>query len=353
MTENNKCYKEIDTLIIKFLSNEIDPLDLKRLTAYSKESHEYNEYIKQNIKLWISSYDSRMSNNPNLKFNSEVAYNRFLNRIDDYIKKLNNNGLHKINNKRSQHIKWADLLFRIAAVFILLIGLSILLYPLKKTLNNTINGTVHLDVPLGSISVITLPDNTKVWLNAGSSLNYSNDYGVNDRKVNISGEAYLEVASNPDKPFELSVYGVEVRVLGTKFNVKAYDEENQSIISLLEGEVLVTSSVSRKEIYLYDNQRVCVDKYSGDMKKEEGVGENAYKWIEGNLFFDHERLDVIAATLMRRYKVIIKVDDSIKNERFYGNLTSRGQELKDVLDKLVETGHVQYKYIDGTYYMHR
>jgi transmembrane sensor len=87
----------------------------------------------------------------------------------------------------------------------------------------------------GSKTNLVLPDGTKVWLNAGSNMTYDKDYGVNIREVNLTGEAYFDVIKNPKKPFIIHTGKIDIKVLGTAFNVRCYPDEKNTETSLVRG----------------------------------------------------------------------------------------------------------------------
>ena len=113
-----------------------------------------------------------------------------------------------------------------------------------------------------------LPDGSTVWLNAGSRLTYDSLYGTTLREVTLSGEAYFDVVKNPKKPFIIHTGKINIRVLGTVFNVKSYPEEQTIETSLIKGSIEVSfPSQPSKKIILKPNQKLIIDKTETNASK--------------------------------------------------------------------------------------
>ena len=123
-----------------------------------------------------------------------------------------------------------------------------------------VDGITMVNAPLGSKSVLSLPDGSVVTLNSGSSITYTKSFGNEERKIELHGEAFLEVQKDK-KPFIVSAKGTEITVLGTSFNVKAYDDEDIVETTLVRGSVKVKPDAGRDipEVYLKPNETVYVD----------------------------------------------------------------------------------------------
>ena len=142
-----------------------------------------------------------------------------------------------------------------------------------------------LSTPRGGQYMLTLEDGTKVWLNAASSIKYPSAFGDGDRTVDLTGEAYFEVAKDTDHPFRVQVNGVAVNVLGTHFNVMAYENEEATAITLLEGAVNVTKD--KDKVSLRPGQQALL-KTGGALKVINNVNlEEAIAWKNGYFQLDH------------------------------------------------------------------
>ena len=211
----------------------------------------------------------------------------------------------------------------------------------------------------GSKSTITLPDGSKVWLNAGSTLTYNKDFGGEIREVDLSGEAFFEVvpATSPSTaqsiPFIIHTRHIDVRVLGTAFNVRSYPGEKQTETSLVHGkvEVLIHNRPEEK-IVLRPNEKLIVNnedttasltgKPAASSKEPfYSVGKLTYTksdsllvetaWVQNKLVFNNESLLEIAQKMERWYNVEIKFrDEKIQTERFSG--TFENETIQQALD---------------------
>lgn len=146
---------------------------------------------------------------------------------------------------------------------------------------------VEVEAPLGAQTRLRLPDGTLVVLNAGSRLVYPQDFGVDNREVELSGEGYFEVERNEKLPFHVQTPSLSVRVLGTKFNFRDYPNDEEAVVSLLEGKVVLDNRLrAEAEMILLPNEQVTLDKAEGHMKKETKEVKNVLEWTSGKLFFD-------------------------------------------------------------------
>lgn len=199
-----------------------------------------------------------------------------------------------------------------------------------------------LQTPRGGQYKITLPDGTKVWLNAASSLKYPVVFVGNERKVEITGEAYFEVAKDAAKPFKVQLNNMEVEVLGTHFNINGYTDEDAVKTTLLEGKVKVLASNTAK--YLAPGQQAQL-KSSGNIDVTNDVNlEETVAWKDGNFQFESSDIKTVMRQLARWYDVEVSYKGTI-NKHFVGSI-SRDVKLSQVLSMLQQTGEVKFK-IEG------
>ena len=201
------------------------------------------------------------------------------------------------------------------------------------------------ETPYGEKSKVVLSDGTVVWLNAGSTLKYSNKFNTANRKVELNGEGYFEVRRNEKLPFFVKTKDLQLQVLGTKFNFRDYPEDHEVVVSLLEGKVELNNLLKKeKEAILAPDERAILNKTNGRMTVETVTASNASQWTDGYLFFDEELLPDIVKELERSYNVTIRIaNDSLNTFRFYGNFVRREQSIQEVLDALASTEKIQYK----------
>jgi transmembrane sensor len=203
----------------------------------------------------------------------------------------------------------------------------------REVLYNTIA------TPRGGQYQIALPDGSQVWLNAASSLRFPTAFVGSERRVEITGEAYFEVAKNRSIPFVVSVNGAEVQVLGTHFDVMAYQEENAVKTTLLEGTVRFVSGSNNS--LLTPGQQSQLTK-EGQIKVLSDVDvEEVMAWKNG--MFDFEKTDI--ETVMRQLSRWYNVEVVFKNKKEYNSLTAelpRNTNLSDVLKVLELSGSAQF-----------
>lgn len=200
-----------------------------------------------------------------------------------------------------------------------------------------------LTTPRGGQYKITLADGTKVWLNASSSLRYPAGFTGNERKVDISGEAYFEVAKDVRKPFKVQVNQMEIEVIGTHFNINGYANEEAVKTTLLEGRVKV--SADKNTGYLKPGQQARLSK-TGEMKIADNIDlEETVAWKDGIFQFDNSDIKSVMRQLERWYDMEVEYDGSV-NKHFNGTI-SRNVSLSKVLEMLRQTGEVKFT-VSGT-----
>lgn len=196
-----------------------------------------------------------------------------------------------------------------------------------------------LSTPRGGQYQLTLPDGSRVWLNAASSLRYPVAFTGDVRDVELAGEAYFEIAKNKEKPFSVNVGGMRVEVLGTHFNIKAYKEEDAIRTSLLEGQVKVVKGGLTD--MLQPGQQAILHAASGRFKKVNANMDGVVAWKNGLFQFDGDDITGIMRQIDRWYDVEVIYSDKVPVRRFEGKI-SRNAQLSDVLH-ILELSGVKFK----------
>lgn len=214
-----------------------------------------------------------------------------------------------------------------------------------------IDGMTEVNAPLGSKSVLSLPDGSVVTLNSGSSIAYAKSFGTEVRKIELHGEAFLEVQKDK-KPFIVSAKGTEITVLGTSFNVKAYDDEDIVETTLVKGSVRVKPDTSREipEVYLKPNETVLICKKNKDdiqVELKKDVNTLLYtSWKDPKWIIQKETLESIVKKLERKYKVEISIEDEhLKHYKFTGILMD--ETIQQTLDLMRDTAPIDYCWEQG------
>lgn len=194
----------------------------------------------------------------------------------------------------------------------------------------------RIETPIGGQYELQLPDGTRVWLNAASSLKYpASFYALKQRSVELIGEAYFEVAKDKTKPFLVKSKGQEVEVLGTHFDVNAYPDEQSIKTTLMEGSVKLNGQLTLKP----GEQSVLSD---GKFNVKEVNAIDAADWKNGEFVFNNEPLTSIMKKVARWYGVeIVYTNDLGKVPTFSGSV-SRSENISSVLNMLAETSNVRF-----------
>ncbi len=198
-------------------------------------------------------------------------------------------------------------LSRVAAVFILLVGISGVLFYLQHQSHPTM---IQISAASGETKQVTLPDQTEVWLNAGSTLKYPSKFSQKIRSVRLTGEAFFSVTKNQSKPFVVETKSLDVKVLGTKFNLKAYPDEYQTVATLQEGKIEIQTVKNQKQ-QMEPNEQLVYNSETSALKVVKINVEDIPDWKSGNLIFSEATLGEILQTLERRFDISIDIDKSI------------------------------------------
>lgn len=182
----------------------------------------------------------------------------------------------------------------------------------------------------GSTSTVFLPDSTKVILNSGSILLYPERFTAGERKVYLNGEAIFKVTKDREKPFKVKTDRVEVRVIGTEFNLKAYPEDKKIEIIVKEGSV-GASVKGFDECVLIPGEKMTYDSGKGYLIKETVVPDAYFAWSDGKLYFSSETFHDIIPVIERRFGVEVNfATNKYDNERITAKFIS-GESIDDLL----------------------
>jgi transmembrane sensor len=209
----------------------------------------------------------------------------------------------------------------------------------SSTASNTLTYNT-ISTPRGGQYQVVLPDGTKVWLNAASSLKFPTAFAGNERKVELTGEAYFEVTKNPSKPFRVSVNALDVKVLGTHFNIMAYGDEDAIKTTLLEGSVQLNLAGS-SSMLKPDQQGVI---HNGNIRVVEVNAEREVAWKNGFFEFNRCSLLDIMRQLSRWYDIEVVYQGKTTDDEFVGKI-ERNVKLSQVL-RVLQLNRVHFKVED-------
>lgn len=200
-----------------------------------------------------------------------------------------------------------------------------------------------MTTPRGGRYDLVLADGTKVLLNAASSITYPTRFSGKNRRVSITGEAYFEVAKNPDMPFIVTANNTETQVFGTHFNIMAYKDEPFVKTTLVEGSVKFKSAKS--EVMLKPGQQGILAENADPISIQNADIEATLAWTKGYFIFQDEEIRSIMRKVARWYDVDIIYQPGLKYLS-YGGSVSQYKNIPDLLKILQSTGTIHFK-IEG------
>jgi transmembrane sensor len=196
-----------------------------------------------------------------------------------------------------------------------------------------------IETPTGGQFKITLPDGSDVWLNAASSLTYPSRFEGNERHVELHGEAYFEIAKNKNAPFTVKAESVNIKVLGTHFNVMAYKDEPSIKTTLLEGSVSLSSNKAHK--FLVPGEQAVTSATADNITINKVNVEDAIAWKNGYFSFRKENINAAMNKIARWYNVSIEYRGPISNKTLGGSV-ARTEDINVLLDYLELTGIAKF-----------
>ncbi|HEX8023476.1 FecR family protein [Mucilaginibacter sp.] len=197
-----------------------------------------------------------------------------------------------------------------------------------------------LTIPPGGQYQVVLPDGTQVWLNSSSSLSYPTEFAGNSRTVKLTGEAYFEVAKNKDKPFYVEMNNVQVKVLGTHFNISAYADDNDLTTTLLEGSVQISKNGS--QALLKPGQQAVIGSNANAITVSKAHINEAMAWKNGYFMFNDDNIVDIMKKVSRWYDADVEYQGNFSTQRFGGTFT-RSKSITDLLKNLEQISNVHFK----------
>lgn len=308
--------KQFDELMISYLSETISNEEKKQLSKLLLANETFNKQYAEIIKIRAISYI------PSIEAEKE---NNF-----QLLKKQMNT--HTTISKQRFSISY----FRqIAAGILLVLSTTIASYYIYKDIS-TSNDTLAVYetvVPAGSVSKITLPDQTVVWLNSGSILKYNQSFGKKVREVYLTGEGYFEVKKDSNKPFLVHTNELDVKVIGTIFNVRSYSETPSVEVDLLEGKVDI-SSFNGKEfqtLSMLPNEKMIYNKEKQTMQSHKVDAGKASQWTIGKLSFVNTSLPDIIKDLERKFNIQISIQSKKINQEIFTGSINLNLSLDEIL----------------------
>ncbi len=243
------------------------------------------------------------------------------------------------------------ILLRIAAILLLSVGLGSMVYymiyqPLSHYTNQIVNNSdIHsVQANYDEILHFKLPDETLVTLNSKSQLSWAADFNSESRNVHLQGEAYFQVESQDELPFEVTSKEARIRVFGTSFNVSSWEDQQETEVIVVSGLVGV-SEISKTEFtMLGENSRALIKKNNRLPDITSVIPDVYLCWLEGKICFNEAPLSKVFAQLERRFNVTIELD---KNEYAKEELVTaqyKDESLEEILEIMSFTHHIDYRF---------
>ncbi|SHE63844.1 FecR family protein [Fodinibius roseus] len=233
-----------------------------------------------------------------------------------------------------------------AAVILFILSTSLGIYLIQGP--GPIQEPVYVErtLPAGKTATYTLSDGSKVHLNSESTLKFPEQFGSGAREIYLDGEAFFEVTSDKDRPFEVHAGNLKTTVLGTAFNVKAFPENQQTQVAVEHGKVSVKKKDSaRTSMVLTPNQWVTFDKKKKELKRESGDIRRIVAWKDGILFFHNKTVAEAANMLERWYGTNIVVEnEAIKSCVLQGE--HKEESLENVLEAMQFALNMDYRFTE-------
>lgn len=249
--------------------------------------------------------------------------------------------------ERWQKTRKLEQFFRVAAIFFFVVGLGSMAWYFTyqpQTIPETVTSVMAEN---GQISKVELPDGSLVWLNADSKMTYNNFFSAENRKVTLTGEAYFDVIKNEKLPLVVDCNGLQVKVLGTRFNVNAYETGKTAEVVLEEGAVELINTTTNENFYrMKPGERIKVNlqttKYSAEMVKT----ARYTSWREGIVNIYDLSIEDLVKRLEKRYNQQFELTPDVKELRY--TFTIENEPLEDVLKLMERITPVKVEQTDET-----
>ncbi|MEL7588252.1 MAG: FecR domain-containing protein [Prolixibacteraceae bacterium] len=252
----------------------------------------------------------------------------------------------QLNSKRKTIGLFPSFL-KYAAVFILAIGISSVLDHFRSEIAPAFPQINTVIAENGQISKVILPDSSVVWLNSGTQISYRSDFSVSDREISLTGQAFFQVTKNEKLPLKVRCRDLEVKVLGTRFDVSAYPEDKNVRVFLESGKVEIGNSTAQSSPYrLHPGEMAEYNKQSGNMSRSRPDPGKFISWKEGILVFRDDPMEEVIPKLQRRYNIEIDIASPAIYQSVF-TATLKNETLEEVFKSISFACSVQYQIVKG------
>lgn len=314
--------------IIRYFNKKLTDREVSVLFRWIEASEDNRRYFNIVKNLWTAS-------SLNVELDTEPDFNDLKKRIAF------------ISQKSKSRTVFMRYIVRAAAILVLPLAVSVL-WLINERNSHTLlvqndNPIVRIYTPLCTKAEVTLPDGTHVWLNSGTSLTYPRLFEGKERQVKLEGEAYFDVAENKSYPFVVLIpHKLTINVTGTSFNVRAYAEDEDAEMTLIDGTINLHPEGS-KQICMEPKQSVRCLRAGNVVHLKSDVDTDLYtSWKDGILSFEDVSMTDLAKRLERWYGVNIHIDDRrVLKHRYSGRFQE--ESIKQVLELIKQTSNIGYR----------
>ncbi len=360
-----------EDVLFRYFSGNASDSEIKELSEWLDENLSNRHYFASLKNIYI---EIKAGLNPDYS-QHEKAFNKFMDRISMHEKS-------EKSDRKSKSIRFRNNFQRYAALVLLVVSVAAASFFLGyRNFSQISNKMCEIAVPYGGKSAVILPDGSRVWLNAGSTFRYNRHFGIDSREVYLEGEAYFNVEKSKN-PFIVHTAFLDIRALGTAFNVKSYPDEDKIETTLVEGTINVRQLASNKSIVLQPNEKLTFHKHIPKNEVDEDVNpsirqkekitgrqeQNAVmpvedmnikenvntvestSWKDGDLIINKETLEELTRKLERKYDIIFEFENNeLKKYTYSGTL--KDFPLEQVLKALQLTSPVICTINEKTVYL--
>lgn len=323
-----------EKLLLKYLEKRCSKNELNEIYNWMNESHENKTYLFEMEEAWNMGYEYKYS----ISGETDMALNDLLHKIQPATKKRSalKNILYSVP-------------LRVAAVIAVISLLSLNLYMLiNKSEVETMN---IVEVPRGQRVNLVLSDGTKVWLNSDSRLSYPAKFSKSSREVILTGEGRFDVAKDKNSPFIVHSQDLGIKVLGTVFNVKAYNPDAVSV-TLESGAIEVEFAEQFHALKMSPNEHLVYSKTEGIRLNKNIDASLSSLWVSGELIFQGVSLKELAQELQRHFDVKIVITNTNIENQLYTCRFKKGVTISGVMDLLKATKDFDYSIEDKKIIIH-
>ena len=313
-----------EDIIIRYLENRCSEEDFVLINEWMKESDENAGELFRMEEIY------QLGKFPFEEENLVVRAERRLGRR-----------LEQENQKKQEVFKLRSVLRYAAAIVGVMLAAGLAYWFRNKAEELVVASAAH-----GQVREMLLPDGTKVWLNQSSVLKYPRAFEGKERHVYLDGEAYFEVARNHEKPFMVKSPAMDVRVLGTSFNIKCRPDNSFAETTLIEGEVEVKDKSDKGRITLLPGQKAVLNRVTGRMQVKQVDPKMEIVWHNDLIPFEKSSIFQIAAALERFYGVKIILSPDVDSTNTYSGVLKKKDNIESVLNSLRNSIPFNYKKVD-------